>query len=104
MTQFSPHTATVNVVSFDPVSPARVYSTSYDGTVRCLDLNHQTFDLVHARSSSYDSWLQHSCLTPDGRGLVVGDSDGMASFLDLRTKKVKEEVEERQRCGVATDH
>ena len=46
----------------------------------------QRFDLAYATPgrTSHDHWLQHSCLTPDGRGLLLGDSDGRVAFVDLR--------------------
>lgn len=92
VTQFTPHTATVNVVSFCPVNPSKVYSTSYDGTVRCVDLHapHSGFQLAYAtpQTTSYDRWLQHSCVTPDGRGLLLGDSEGIVTAVDLRSNKV----------------
>lgn len=87
VTQFTPHTATINVLAFDPVAPSRLYSTSYDGTVRCLDLAHERFDLTYATPAATDGdhWLQHSCVSGDGRLLLLGDSLGFVTGVDLRT-------------------
>ena len=45
---FSPHTATINALAFDPTNPSKLFSTAYDGTIRCLDIETSRFDLVYA--------------------------------------------------------
>ena len=50
---FNPHTATINALAFDPTTPAKLFSTSYDGTIRCLDIETSRFDLVYASEVSF---------------------------------------------------
>ena len=50
---FNPHTATINALAFDPTNPAKLFSTSYDGTIRCLDIETSRFDLVYASEVSF---------------------------------------------------
>jgi len=40
---FAPHTRPVNCLEFSSHDPYRLYSVSYDGTVRLCDLNKQHF-------------------------------------------------------------
>ena len=36
---WQPHTRTVNALQFAPQDPAKLYSSSHDGAVRCMDLS-----------------------------------------------------------------
>lgn len=92
---YTPHTATVNQLQFHPARPSKLYTTSYDGTVRCLDVEKGCFDFVYGVQSSRDSWLQCSTLGAGNAAevLYLGDSDGDASAIDLRTQKPIWEVE-----------
>jgi len=58
--------------------------------VRCFDMEAQRFDLCYSTPSrtSHDYWLQHSCLTDQGQGLLLGDSAGYCAAVDLRSNKV----------------
>ena len=40
---FEPHTRPINVISLDPCDDAKVFTCSYDGTIRCGDLHNQQF-------------------------------------------------------------
>ena len=40
---FEPHTKPINVLSFKPTDYTKIYSCSYDGTIRCGDLEKQQF-------------------------------------------------------------
>ena len=87
---FNPHTATINVLEFDPTSPSRLFSTAYDGTIRCFDIETSRFDLVYASEvHGRDYWLQHSCLARDGKTMILGDSDGNVCLLDMRAKNAR---------------
>ena len=43
---FEPHTKPINVLSFDPFCSSKIFSCSYDGTVRCGDMEKQQFTQV----------------------------------------------------------
>jgi len=38
---FQPHSRPINCLSFSPYDPNKLVSTSYDGSVRCFDLDEQ---------------------------------------------------------------
>lgn len=46
MFQFKPHTGAVPRLTFDPVDNSRLISTSYDGTVRRMDVEKGVFEEV----------------------------------------------------------
>lgn len=83
-----PHTRTINSVEFHPMDSTKLYSSAYDGTVRCMDIGkapsipnanarpsghrkcqtecsntihwpQASFDFVHGIPSGEDMWLQH---------------------------------------------
>ena len=60
--------------------------------VRCFDMEAQRFDLSYSTPSrtSHDYWLQHSCITDHGQGLLLGDSAGYCAAVDLRSNKVNQ--------------
>ncbi len=43
---FEPHSRPVNCLQFAPGNPNKIYSTSYDGTVRCGDIDKGVFEEV----------------------------------------------------------
>ena len=43
---FEPHARPVNCLRFAPANPGKIYSTAYDGTVRCGDFEKGVFDEV----------------------------------------------------------
>ncbi|KAH7619959.1 hypothetical protein Ndes2526B_g05205 [Nannochloris sp. 'desiccata'] len=61
-----------------------LYSCSYDGTIRCLDIQRGVFDLAWA-----DKEMEYSCfdITSDGHTAYIGDKDGGMDIIDLRSKK-----------------
>eukprot|EP00038_Savillea_parva_P006452 m.163870 g.163870 ORF g.163870 m.163870 type:complete len:556 (+) comp12348_c0_seq1:134-1801(+) len=85
--QYQPHTGCINMLQYHPNNAAKLYSASYDCSVRCLDVETGQFEYVTGTKGD-DGWLQHGCLTPDGRTLYTSSSDGTARCLDLRSNKV----------------
>jgi len=61
-----------------------LYTCSYDGTIRCLDIQRGIFDLAWA-----DKGMEYSCfdVTADGNTAYIGDKDGGMDVVDLRSKK-----------------
>ena len=43
VTLFTPHTRPVTVLHFDQSAPSKLFSSSYDATVRCLDVEAMKF-------------------------------------------------------------
>jgi WD40 repeat protein len=61
-----------------------LFSCSYDGTIRCLDIQRGIFDLAWA-----DKEMEYSCfdVTADGHTAYIGDKDGGMDIVDLRSRK-----------------
>ncbi|XP_013390792.1 WD repeat-containing protein 76 [Lingula anatina] len=82
---YEPHSRPVNCMFFDPSNASRLYSCSYDGTIRRCDFNKAVFDELYAtpeedsnRCSGFDFL--------DASNLVVSHSDGDVGLVDIRTK------------------
>jgi len=87
--QYSPHTRTINSLEFHPQDPSKLYSSAYDGTVRCMDVVKESFDYVYGRAdTSGDTWLQHAKIGGGNSAsvLYLSDSDGNVTALDMRNK------------------
>jgi len=74
---FRPHVSTINVIQF---AGNTLYTLSYDGTIRSMDLTRPgkfslTFSTAQADLEG-GSWLQHGQLSHDHKTLVLGDSSG----------------------------
>ena len=66
---FEPHTKPINVLSFDPFNSSRILSCSYDGTVRCGDMEKQQFTQVcdvtstlYAKNIAIEIWCFEALL------------------------------------------
>ncbi|CAM9318602.1 unnamed protein product [Heterosigma akashiwo] len=84
---FQPHNANVGKIQFHPSDFSKMYTTSYDGTVRCLDLNAGHFARFYAAGEG-DAAPVSSCIPegPAGGGvLYLADGGGGVACLDLRT-------------------
>ena len=43
---YEPHSRPINCMSFDPNNCGKLYTASYDGTIRCCDVTSATFQEV----------------------------------------------------------
>eukprot|EP00794_Sanderia_malayensis_P016708 gene16707-18402_t len=83
---FEPHTRPINVVSVQPEDHSKIYSCSYDGTLRCCDLEKQLFTEVYAEAEDEDvslnafAWIAKSRST-----VVVGKNDFTVGVIDVRS-------------------
>ncbi|CAN0214617.1 unnamed protein product, partial [Discosporangium mesarthrocarpum] len=91
---FKPHTRSVPRLEFDPADGHKLLSTSYDGTVRRMDVEAGAFEQVYANEEDEQVSLTSSYLVPMERTLLLCDDTGAVSGLDLRTNK------EVWRCSV----
>lgn len=81
---YSPHTSGLMCLKVNKNQPQRVFSASYDDTVRCLDVERGIFDEV------YRSLDENGVLCLDWglhNSLIVGHSDGAVSLVDPRTRE-----------------
>jgi hypothetical protein len=98
---FRPHHGAVSCLEWH-LNGRRLWSTSYDGTVRSLDVETRQFDQVFATYDDTDEryksqlgfgletddkfWIQFGCLDPHNeQGLYVSTSLGAALHVDLRS-------------------
>jgi len=86
---YKPHCANVGKLQFHPRDYAKMYTTSYDGTIRCLDLEKEVFEEVYAVNDE-DADLHYSYIpeTTDSSVMYIGDTGGVVKALDMRTNQV----------------
>ncbi|XP_077375956.1 WD repeat-containing protein 76 [Festucalex cinctus] len=79
---FEPHTRPVGCLAFSKAHPAQLLSLSYDGSMRCMDVEKAAFDDVYHIEDGLKTFdfLSHDCST-----LVVGDWYGNIAIVDRRT-------------------
>ncbi|XP_061524146.1 WD repeat-containing protein 76 isoform X5 [Phycodurus eques] len=79
---FEPHTRPVCCLAFSRSHPAQLLSLSYDGSLRCMDVEKGAFDDVYNIEDGLKTFdfLSHDCST-----LVVGDWYGNLAIVDRRT-------------------
>nr|XP_057945084.1 WD repeat-containing protein 76 isoform X2 [Doryrhamphus excisus] len=79
---FEPHTRPVSCLAFSRVHPTQLLSLSYDGSIRCMDMEKTVFDEVYGIKDALKTFdfLSHDCLT-----LVVGSWQGDVAIVDRRT-------------------
>lgn len=79
---FEPHTRPVGCMAFSVAHPSQLLSLSYDGSLRCMDLQKAVFDDVYDIEDGLKSFdfLSHDCST-----LVVGNWFGQVAIIDRRT-------------------
>ncbi|XP_072017748.1 WD repeat-containing protein 76-like [Amphiura filiformis] len=102
---FEPHTRPVNVLQFAPDNLNKIYSASYDGTVRCGDFVTGVFDEVYATPDDDDIWITgFDFLTPDGSQLLVSQNNrlGFLAVVDTRKRSNPKQVFEVHDRNVKT--
>lgn len=82
---FKLHSRTITSFSIDPVRGNQLYSSSYDGSIRCLDL--VTGKAVETFASPTDQAITSLELVPDGNLMYFSTLDGEVGVKDLRTKQ-----------------
>ncbi|KAM6980561.1 WD repeat-containing protein 76 [Aplochiton taeniatus] len=79
---FEPHTRPVGCMAFSRSSPANLLTSSYDGSLRSMDVEKAAFDDVYSIEDGIKNFdfLSHDCST-----LMVGDWYGDVAIVDRRT-------------------
>ncbi|XP_034535917.1 WD repeat-containing protein 76 isoform X2 [Notolabrus celidotus] len=79
---FEPHTRPVGCMAFSPAHPTDLLSLSYDGTLRCMDVEKAVFNDVYDIGDGLKTFdfMSHDCST-----LVVGNWYGEVAIVDRRT-------------------
>eukprot|EP00026_Physarum_polycephalum_P005728 Phypoly_transcript_05766.p1 GENE.Phypoly_transcript_05766~~Phypoly_transcript_05766.p1 ORF type:complete len:358 (+),score=56.82 Phypoly_transcript_05766:91-1164(+) len=84
---YKPHCAPVGGLQFSRCDSSKLFSSSYDGTVRCADLATGMFTQLHIKDETRTCLDTH----PDSASILfVGGGDGVLTMIDTRTPKVNE--------------
>ncbi|KAL4225515.1 WD repeat-containing protein 76 [Mactra antiquata] len=88
---YKPHSRPICCLEFSVNSPEKVYSCSYDGSLRCGDLEKEIFTEVCSAPEDEDILYRNfSWLTP--QTMLISQSDGCVSLSDIRTDGSKAEA------------
>lgn len=79
---FEPHSRPITCMAFSPAKPTDLLSTSYDGSMRLMDVEKAVFDEVY---DNEDGLKTFDFLSPDGMSLLVGSWHSDISVVDRRT-------------------
>ena len=88
--KYMPHIANVTSIHCWANSSNKIYSTSYDGTVRCLDVHSEQFDLFYTAKGDVfdnDAMIQDATYLRDGNSILLGMGSGDIALVDARTGK-----------------
>uniref|UniRef100_A0A665U3T0 WD repeat-containing protein 76 n=1 Tax=Echeneis naucrates TaxID=173247 RepID=A0A665U3T0_ECHNA len=79
---FHPHTRSVGCLAFSRAQPTQLLTLSYDGSLRCMDVEKTVFDDVYDIEDGLKTFdfMSHDCST-----LVVGNWFGEVAIVDRRT-------------------
>nr|XP_054757694.1 WD repeat-containing protein 76-like [Lytechinus pictus] len=83
---FAPHSRPVNCLRFAPNDPNKLYSVSYDGTVRRGDFANAVFDQVYVADDDEVMWTSYFDFLSETSLLVTSnDRTGNVAVVDTRT-------------------
>lgn len=85
VTLFSVHTRPIPCLDFDFNDAAKLYSSSYDNTMRCLDVAAMQFTEVFAGDDDYH--LAYSAYSRDHKTAYLAFNTGELGVVDLRAGK-----------------
>ncbi|XP_030848915.1 WD repeat-containing protein 76 [Strongylocentrotus purpuratus] len=89
---FAPHTNQVKCLRFSPSDPNKLFSVSYDGTVRCGDFTKAVFDEVYRADEDEFIWTSYfDFMSADGSSLLVTQHyrTGNVVVVDTRSRNRK---------------
>ncbi|MGH0190448.1 UNVERIFIED_CONTAM: hypothetical protein FKN15_046187 [Acipenser sinensis] len=81
---FEPHSRPVCCMYFSASHPAHLLTLSYDGTIRCADVNKAVFDDVYQREGRLSCF---DFLSKDGSTLIAGGCNGNVMVVDRRAQR-----------------
>ena len=102
VTLFSVHTRPIPCLQFDAHDSAKLYSSSYDNTLRCLDIAAMEFTEIFAGDEDYH--LAYSTYSKDHRTAYLAFNTGELGLVDLRAGKEMKQYVASTATLVATPH
>ncbi|KAF9898209.1 hypothetical protein BX616_004338, partial [Lobosporangium transversale] len=84
---YKAHTRTLSSMQYSPTDPTKLFTTSYDGSVRYLDLVKQKFMESYVVSPDVSDHLGSISIDSTGQQLWLADNDGAVTLKDIRTPK-----------------
>lgn len=85
---FQPHSRPINCISFEPGNCGKLYSCSYDGTLRCGDFSAATFQEVYSfDDDDYSRFMYFAFGSPSSSTILAATDSGYVMVVDTRTKR-----------------
>jgi WD40 repeat protein len=85
--RYKPHISNIMKLSFTEDDEHKLFSFSYDGTIRCLDLQKEEFSLMLLDDFSDGYLTDGTLLNENHLNALVAKSTGMVSLVDFRASK-----------------
>ncbi|XP_071451886.1 WD repeat-containing protein 76-like [Hetaerina americana] len=90
--RFEPHSGQINCTSFCAYHADRLYTSSYDGTVRCLNFEKLVFDeVLSSPKDIHSNWFQWHCQL-SSNVLLISQGTGDVYVVDDRTNSEHEAI------------
>ncbi|KAF8983140.1 hypothetical protein BGZ46_010805 [Entomortierella lignicola] len=84
---YQAHTRTLSSMQYSPTDPTKLFTTSYDGSVRYLDLVKQKFMESYVVEPDASEHIGSISMDSNGQLLWFADNDGAVTLKDIRTPK-----------------
>jgi len=81
------HSRTLSSMQYSPTDPTKLFTSSYDGSIRYLDLVKQQFIESYVVSSDASDHLGSISIDSTGQQLWFADVEGAVTLKDVRTPK-----------------
>lgn len=88
---FRPHISPVSDLFIPPADPHKLYSCSYDASLRCCDFERQVFDEVFSVSEKNDDLFRNFSFINGTSTMLVSQFSGNVSLVDVRTPSTSAE-------------
>ncbi|XP_065655742.1 WD repeat-containing protein 76 isoform X2 [Hydra vulgaris] len=90
---FSPHTQPINCLKFCPTDISKLYSCSFDGSVRVADFSSQQFSEVFSIEENTDRFNYFDWPANKSNTILVASSNGNVLLFDTRTSCIEQSYE-----------
>ncbi|KAG0213486.1 hypothetical protein BGX28_004341 [Mortierella sp. GBA30] len=84
---YKAHTRTLSSMQYSPSDPTKLFTSSYDGSVRYLDLTKQQFIESYVVAPDASDHIGSVSMTSNGQQLWFADDEGGVTLKDVRTPK-----------------